>query len=254
MKETIQQIIDTQNITTVFQPIFDVKNLTILGYEALTRGPKDTKFESPDRLFYYATKFGLLSELEILCRDKAIKLFSHLSLNGLLFLNVSPMVLLNKNHPQGKTKRFIEQAGIKCDDIVIELSEKYPTPNDNALCDALNKYKNFGFNVAIDDLGVGYSGLKLWSQLQPDIVKIDQYFVRNCHNEPFKEKFLRAIFDLANCTQAKVIFEGIETRDEYQFLCDLGMQYAQGYYLARPNERPCQTIEETTLLKREFLY
>ncbi len=248
MKQTIQNIIDTQNITTVFQPIFDVKHSTILGYEALTRGPKNTKFESPERLFYYAREFGLLSELEILCRDKAINKFSHLSLTGQLFLNVSPMVLLNKNHPQGETKRLIEQAGISCDNIVIELSEKYPTPNDNALCDALNKYKQFGFNVAIDDLGVGYSGLKLWSQLQPDIVKIDQYFVRDCHKEPFKEKFLRAIFDLAKCTQAKVILEGIETHDEYLFLSNLGMQYAQGYYLAKPSEQPQLTFAEVEVV------
>jgi hypothetical protein len=78
-----------------------VQTKTILGYEALTRGPEKTELYSPDKLFHYATAHNLLSELEILCRDKAITRFAELQLQGKLFLNISPLVLLNKNHPQG---------------------------------------------------------------------------------------------------------------------------------------------------------
>jgi len=246
MKKTILNIIRKQTITTVFQPIFDVTKRDILGYEALTRGPVNSEFYAPDRLFYYATEYGLLSELEILCRDKAISKFAQLKLAGLLFINVSPMVLLDKQHPQGRTKALVEQAGMCCNNIVIELSEKYPTPNDDTLCEALNKYRQFGFKVAIDDLGVGYSDLKLWSQLQPDLVKIDQYFVRDCHIEPFKGKFLKAIFDLAQCTNAHVIVEGIETKREFDFLIQLGMRYAQGFYLAKPKTMPALCYPDLT--------
>jgi len=243
MKTVIEDIILHQKITTVFQPIIDVTTHTILGYEALTRGPKGSIFEAPDKLFYHATKLGLLSDLEILCRDKAISTFASLALPGKLFINVSPMVLLDKNHPQGRTKRLIEQAGLRCQDVVIELSEKYPVPNVEVLHRALEKYQSMGFSVAIDDLGVGYSGLKQWSQLKPDIVKVDIYFITDCDTDPFKQKFLAAILDLATATDSKVIFEGIETLAEYQFLETLGMRYAQGYFLAMPSTCVNQDID-----------
>jgi len=240
VKNILVNIIENKAITTVFQPIFNVQEKTILGYEALTRGPKGTELYSPDKLFHYATQYDLLSELEILCRDKAITQFAELKLQGKLFLNISPLVLLNSNHPQGETIKFVQQAGLSCDQIVIELSEKYPIANNTMLSEALAKYRQFGFDVAIDDLGSGYSGLKLWSQLRPNIVKIDRYFVENCHQDSFKRKFLKAIFDLAQSAKALVIVEGIETIDEFELLQRLGMIYAQGFYLAKPELLPAR--------------
>lgn len=238
MKNKLLDILAKKAISTVFQPIFNVQSKTILGYEALTRGPKSTELYSPDKLFYFASQYDLISELEILCRDKAITRFAELKLQGKLFLNISPLVLLSKHHPQGETMKFVQQAGLSCDQIVIELSEKYPVPNDSMLSEALAKYRQFGFDVAIDDLGAGYSGLKLWSQLRPDIVKIDRYFVENCHQDSFKRKFLKAIFDLAQSAKALVIVEGVETIDEFELLQKLGMVYAQGFYLAKPALEP----------------
>lgn len=238
MLHIIKEIIDKRNITTVFQPIFNVQKKTIFGYEALTRGPQGSDFYCPDVLFNAATEHSLLSELEILCRDNAIHQFSKLNLKGMLFINISPLVLLNNHHPQGETIKFVEQAGLNCNQIVIELSEKYPFPKNDTLRLALEKYRKFGFNVAIDDLGAGYSGLKLWSELRPDIVKIDRYFVDGCDKDSFKRKFLKAIFDLAKSAQAQVIVEGIETEEEFELLKLLGMVFAQGFYLAKPNSKP----------------
>jgi EAL domain-containing protein (putative c-di-GMP-specific phosphodiesterase class I) len=242
--EDIKTIIEQKAISTVFQPIFNIQQQSITGYEALTRGPEGSPLYSPDVLFQHATQAGLLSELEILCRDKAIKRFAELNLTGKLFLNISPLVLLNKNHPQGETIKFVEQAGLNCQQVVIELSEKYPFPNNDTLRHALDKYRQFGFNVAIDDLGAGYSGLKLWSQLLPNIVKIDRYFVENCHGDRFKQKFLQAIFDLATAANAEVVVEGIECREEFELLKKLGMVHAQGFYLARPKLAPTSVYPE----------
>jgi EAL domain-containing protein (putative c-di-GMP-specific phosphodiesterase class I) len=238
VKNKLLDILAGKAVTTVFQPIFNVQQKTIVGYEALTRGPENTELYSPDKLFHYAAQYDLISELEILCRDKAITRFAELKLPGKLFINISPLVLLSKNHPQGETIKFVQQAGLSCDQIVIELSEKYPVPNDTMLSEALAKYRQFGFDVAIDDLGAGYSGLKLWSQLRPDMVKIDRYFVENCHQDSFKRKFLKAIFDLAQSAKAQVIVEGIETIEEFELLEMLGMVYAQGFYLAKPAIMP----------------
>lgn len=244
MINEINSIIKSKAISTVFQAIFNIEEQSIVGYEALTRGPQGSALHTPDKLFQAATQADLLSELEILCRDKAIKRFAELKLVGKLFLNISPLVLLNKNHPQGETIKFVEQAGLTCQQIVIELSEKYPFPNNYTLRDALARYRQFGFNVAIDDLGAGYSGLKLWSQLLPNIVKVDRYFVENCHRDNFKQKFLKAIFDLATAAEAEIVVEGIECQQEFDFLQTLGMRYAQGFYLAMPALEPIRAYPE----------
>lgn len=251
MIANIKQIIQEKAVNTVFQPIFNIEQQSITGYEALTRGPKNSLLYTPDKLFQQATQADLLSELEILCRDKAIKRFAELKLTGKLFLNISPLVLLNKNHPQGETIKFVEQAGLNCQQIVIELSEKYPLPNNEMLSHALAKYRQFGFNVAIDDLGAGYSGLKLWSQLLPNIVKVDRYFVENCYRDCFKQKFLQAIFDLATAAEAEVVVEGIECQQEFELLQSLGMVHAQGFYLAKPKVEPIRAYPEHLVTQRQ---
>lgn len=253
MYKDIKRILNEKLVTTVFQPIFDVTCRDILGYEALSRGPRRSVYYSPDYLFKAATECGLLSELEILCRDSAIKRFAELDLLGKLFLNISPLVLLDNAHPQGETVKLVKQAGLDCKRIVIELSEKYPCDNAMMLRYALEKYRQFGFDVAIDDLGAGYSGLKLWSQLRPNIVKVDRYFVENCHQDGFKRKFLKAIFELANSAQAIVIVEGIEQQQEFELLTQLGMRYAQGYYLAKPSDNPTD-IYPQWLMNRQLYH
>lgn len=242
MLSQLYAILKSRNITCVFQPIFNVQANQILGYEALSRGPEDGDLHRPDVLFDTAAKYGLLSNLELLCREIAIKRFAELKLQGKLFINISPMVILESKHPQGETKKLVEQCGLSCERVVIELSEKYPARSDALLRDAMKKYRKYGFSVAIDDLGAGYSGLKQWSELRPDIVKIDRYFIDGCHINSFKRKFLKAIFDLAQSAKAEVIAEGIECEEELELLKQLGMVYAQGFYLAKPAVNPIRNM------------
>lgn len=238
MKNTIQSIISNKLITTVFQPIFDIENEIILGYEALTRGPKDSILYSPEKLFSTAHDYGLLSELELLCRDKAISRFVELNLTGKLFINICLNVMLNKDHPHGETIKLVEKSGLSPQQVVIEISEKSPFPSSDILLQALNKYRQFGFDIAIDDLGAGYSGLKQWSYLRPDIVKIDRYFIEQCDKDVMKREFLKILFELGRISNALIIAEGIETKEEFELLRELGMLYSQGFFLARPSETP----------------
>ena len=86
-RKVLEYILDNGEITTLFQPIFDISNHTILGYEALSRGPKNSPLEMPNKLFAVAHEHGLISELELLCRSKAIENFVKLALQGKLFLS-----------------------------------------------------------------------------------------------------------------------------------------------------------------------
>jgi EAL domain-containing protein (putative c-di-GMP-specific phosphodiesterase class I) len=238
MKKTIKSIISNKNITTVFQPIFDIENEIIIGYEALTRGPKNTDLHSPELLFAMAQKYNLLSGLELLCRENAITRFVELKLTGKLFINICLDVMLNKDHPYGETIKLVERAGLLPQQVVIEISEKSPFPNNDILLQALNKYRKFGFDIAIDDVGAGYSGLKQWSYLRPDIVKIDRYFIDRCDQDEMKREFLKILFELGRISNAHIIAEGVETKEEFELLRELGMVYIQGFFLAKPRENP----------------
>ena len=241
MKDVVLEIISSKNITTVFQPIFDIEHEVIIGYEALTRGPKNSELYSPETLFAKAEEHNLLSELELLCRENAIKKFVALNLAGKLFINICLNVMLNRDHPSGETIKLVEKYGLSPQQVVIEISEKSPFPENDILLKALNKYRQFGFDIAIDDLGAGYSGLKQWSYLRPDIVKIDRYFIDKCDKDVMKREFLKILFELGRISNAYIIAEGIETIEEFELLRELGMVYSQGFLLAKPSENPIVT-------------
>lgn len=240
----LNDILERDLIRTFFQPIFNTNKKEILGFEALSRGPANTPLEYPETLFDAAEQFGKLSELDLACRKAAIKNFCHLQLEGKLFLNVSPNILLTPGHPKGETLNLLQQYKLKANRVVIEVTEQDPVEDSELLKQTLNYYRHLGFTIAIDDLGSGYSGLKQWSELRPDIVKIDRYFIQDCHKCVVKNEFLRFIVQLAKATNARVIAEGIEHPKELETLKLLGVKLTQGYLLARPSERPIKQFND----------
>lgn len=187
----------------------------------------------------------MLSELELLCRKLAILEFAKLKLSGLLFINVSPMTMALKSHPHGETINFIKQAGLSPQQIVIEVTERFEAQDNDLLQSSLEHYRQFGFKIAIDDLGTGHSGLKQWAELRPDIVKIDRFFISGSPTNIVKRELLRTIFELGRATDVEIIAEGIETNEEYLMLKNLGMKFAQGYLLGRPSAEPERTMPES---------
>jgi diguanylate cyclase (GGDEF)-like protein len=115
--------------------------------------------------------------------------------------------------------------------------------------EAVSHYRGMGFEIAMDDLGAGYSSLRLWSELLPDYVKIDQHFIQELQNDPVKLNFVRSIQGIASSLNCNVIAEGIETEAEFKLIEKLGISHAQGYYLARPSATPLASIDATLFLK-----
>jgi EAL domain-containing protein (putative c-di-GMP-specific phosphodiesterase class I)/GGDEF domain-containing protein len=238
LNDSLASLIAQRRLQPVFQPIVDTRQGCLLGHEALIRGPAGHRLEYPSALFDEAKQTGLLSELDLACREAAMQASHRLQMDGLLFINVNPNVLLDKQHPRGCTQRMAQELGIPASRIVIELSEQYPIQDPEGLKSAVDRYRRLGFQIAIDDLGAGYSGLKLWSEIKPDYVKIDRYFIQDIHQDPIKREFVQSILTLARGMQSRIIAEGIETREELQQLQNMGVYYCQGYYLGRPASTP----------------
>ncbi|RDL43315.1 GGDEF domain-containing protein [Marinomonas piezotolerans] len=245
----LNRILDEGLITPVFQPIYDLSNGQVFGVEALSRGPKDTELYTPDALFPYAQQQERLHDLELLCRSKAISKFAELALPGRLFLNVSASLLGSPDHQSGMTLAILNELGVDHENIVIELSEQYPYDHNGLSRQSVEHYRRMGFQVAIDDLGAGYSGLRLWSELRPDIVKIDKHFIDGIDRDDVKREFVRSIVSIARRLRCVLIAEGIEQQQELDQLIELGVQYGQGYFLARPYEQP--VVETNSYLERQ---
>nr|WP_063374490.1 bifunctional diguanylate cyclase/phosphodiesterase [Pseudoalteromonas luteoviolacea] len=242
IKSMLDDILSNDAVYPMFQPIFDLAKEKILGFEALSRGSLDNDLVQPDKMFAAASKYDRLSELELLCRKKAIEQFARLNLPGKLFLNVSPKALLDPHHPKGETLHLIEEAGLNCNRVVIEVTEQDKVDDGFLLLKTISHYRQLGFKIAIDDLGAGYSGLKQWSELCPDFVKVDRYFIDYCDQSIVKREFLKSIIDLAKATNTAVIAEGIEREEELRLLKKLGIVNAQGFLLAKPSCQPNNVI------------
>lgn len=234
----LSSILTQSGLHSLFQPIICLSERRILGYEALTRGPSNSPLHSPIALFAVARQAGRLSELEIACRQSACRRFNEQRLPGKLFLNVSPESLLEAAHQPGRTLQLLQDLGIAPSQVVIELTEQTPIDDFQLLQTALHHYRAMGFSIALDDLGAGYSSLRLWSELRPDYVKIDRHFIDGIHQDALKREFVGSILQIAKASRAQVIAEGIELPEELAVLTEMGVDLVQGYLLGRPQEHP----------------
>ncbi|MEB0140357.1 MULTISPECIES: GGDEF domain-containing protein [unclassified Undibacterium] len=242
MLEQLQRIIKERSLTARFQPIIEMHNGEILGYEGLIRGPSDSVLHAPINLFKVAAEHNLTVSVEHLCRRVVLEQFAAQKLPGKLFLNVSPECLLHRDVRYGETLDTIHELGINPQRVVIELTEYQPTHDYVLLCEAVRHYRQMGFQIAIDDLGEGFSSLRLWSELKPEYVKIDMHFIQGINHDTVKAQFVRSIQSIAKESGTRVIAEGIENQAELLMVRQLGVACGQGYHIARPHPTPTRAI------------
>ena len=158
----LNEIIEQRKLTAYFQPIICIPTGEIIGYEGLIRGPSNTPLHSPVYIFHTAKQYGVLLELEHLCRQVVLEAFGQLNLEGKLFLNTSPECFLDPSFWTEDTVSYIRSIGLDPHRIVIELTESQPIHDYRLMLEAAHYYRELGLEVAIDDLGEGFSSLRLW--------------------------------------------------------------------------------------------
>lgn len=236
--ELLDAILLGERLYPQFQPIVQLHRRALYGYEGLIRGPSDSPLHSPARLFAAAVRHGRLLELDYLARRLVIEHFARLRLPGRLFININPEVLMSPDYASGLTQRYLKNCGLTPDRVVLELTETQPVADYELIRTAVEHYREAGFAIAIDDLGAGYSGLKLWSEMHPDFVKIDRHFLSGIDTDRVKYQFVRSILEISHSLGCQVIAEGVETAAEYAVVRRLGTGFAQGYHFARPSAAP----------------
>lgn len=238
MRVHLQDILANARLITLLQPVLDLVEGRVMAYEALTRGPSNSPLHAPQALFRVAEQHGLMTALDWACVRMALKTFAQLNLQGRLFVNLSPGSLLDASFAPDAVLAALGDAGMASNQVVIEITENATALDYGDLRQAVSRLRAAGIEVAIDDLGEGFSSLRLWSELKPAFVKIDKHFIADIHQDPHKIQFVRSIRQLAEGAHSCVIAEGVESPSELAVLKDLGIRYAQGYLIGRPSPVP----------------
>ncbi|MDD5249967.1 MAG: GGDEF domain-containing protein, partial [Rhodocyclaceae bacterium] len=231
-------IYQRRHLTAVFQPILDFRAHGYLGFEGLIRGPAGTALHSPQVLFGLARETGLATEFERLCREIVLREFARLKLPGRLFLNVSVSCLADPAFTDGSTQKLLDTLGLQTRQIVLELTENQHVSDFAALREVLTAYRRKGYEFAIDDLGEGFSNLRIWSEIRAEFVKIDRHFISGIADDALKFQLVKAMHEISDTCNVHLIAEGIETEAEFATVRDLGIVYGQGFLIARPEPLP----------------
>lgn len=236
--DELHRIIRKEALTILFQPIFSTDSATILGWEALSRGPVDSALHTPVILFEVAAHAGQLIELECIALKLAVTRFKELNLPGQLFLNVTADTMIFSSQRHQEITAQLLMVAIPASRIVIELTETRAGSDPDLLESGTDGLRALGFVMAIDDLGEGFASLKRWAKMRPEFVKIDRHFIDGMHKDSVKQQFIRSIVDMAKGLGCTVIGEGVEEEVDLQSLRQQGVNLIQGYLVARPSQFP----------------
>jgi diguanylate cyclase (GGDEF)-like protein len=241
----LARLLRNQSLYCVFQPLADLREGTVFGHEALIRGPKGSPFQSPDMLLEMADGEDLLIPFELVCMRTALSSWARMGEPGRLFVNISADALVHAVRHIGRSGlgEMVRSLGVSPRMLVLEITEHERVGDMTQLRDAVKDVHAAGALLALDDFGDGRSSLRLWSEVKPDFVKIDKYFIRHIASDTENLQMVHAIKGIAQVFGTALIAEGIETADDLRVLRDLAIPYGQGYLLGRPAPMPRGQVE-----------
>lgn len=218
------------DFTMAFQPIINIKQQQIFGYEALVRGLNNE------------SAFSIISQLtennryafDQACRVKAIALASKLELDSMLSINFLPNAIYQPERCIRTTLAAAKEYGFPTDKIMFEFTEVEKIEDGDHVRRIVEYYRSLGFITAIDDFGAGYAGLGLLANFQTNIIKLDMDLIRNIDQDIARQAIVKHTLNMFNELNITCLAEGIETVEEMVWLRDIGIDLMQGYLFAKP--------------------
>lgn len=230
--------------TMAFQPIVNVRDRSIFGYEALVRGPNQ---EGAD---YILSKLNDTNRYKFdqAIRVKALDLAKKLNLEGMLSINFLPNAVYRPETCIRATLEAAAELNFPTDRIMFEVTEGEKVKDHDHLKKIFIEYKKQNFTTAIDDFGAGYAGLNLLADWQPDVIKLDMSLTRNIHNDHVRRSLVFGIIAVCRELSIKIIAEGIECAEECKTLYEQGVYLFQGYHFAHPGFESLPSVREEAWL------
>ncbi len=216
------------SIWMAYQPIVSLRQRSIFGYEALLRS-SDSAFPNPGALLEAAEQVRRVHDLGRVVRTSVARDAHDTGPGVRFFVNLHALDMNDENlySPKSELAQMASRT-------VLEITERASLDGVSQVQDKVKRLRALGFQIAVDDLGAGYAGLTSFSQLEPDIAKIDMSLVRGIDVEPRKQSIVRSMTRLCDELGTLVVVEGVETKGERDTLVGLGCDLLQGYLFARP--------------------
>lgn len=230
----LRQIIADEDVHTLVHPVLRLSDMSVIGYEALSRGPENTEFERPDKLFRIAYDADLVLKLERLCRKKALEAAKDMPPGRLLFLNVEPEAVSDPELRDITFSTLLADLRLSAENLVLELTERAAIDDFTAFRATLQYLRALGFKVAVDDAGAGYGSLQCLAEVRPEWMKVDISLVRGIDKDEVRRQLVESLITFAQHCDVKLVAEGIETAEELVALQALGVEYGQGFLFSRP--------------------
>jgi diguanylate cyclase (GGDEF)-like protein len=238
-RDDLLRLIREQGVAPRFQPIVDLFSGEVFGYEVFSRAKPP--FENPRLLFEKAWEWGLSLDLDCLCRAQALKAIAEFIPrvpHKKFFLNVSPHIFEDERFQKGFTLSKLTETGLDQRRVVLEIAETSPVRDYAQFERMVRHYFEQGFSIALNHFGAGQNGLITLVASSPNYVKLDYGLISKIDTHIYKQHLVNSIRSFAANVESVVIAQGVETEAELETLIRLGVRYAQGYLLGRPEPEP----------------
>jgi len=220
-----------------YQPMVDVSTGKVCAAEALIRWRHPKRgLIFPDSFVQFAEKNAYGIQIDLLVLNMACKQIIEWQEKGIdlvVSVNISPRHFMN-GLIYDSVKKVVEGQNVDPSRLRIELLENVVLEDFNSAIKVINDLRSIGVGIALDDFGSGYSSLEYVSQLPMDYLKIDRSFMMHIHSNPNNKIIMETILTLAKGMQVKTVAEGIENKDDFEFLKEIGCDVAQGYCISKP--------------------
>ncbi|MRS12064.1 MAG: GGDEF domain-containing protein [Actinobacteria bacterium] len=235
-KARLEEIIAAGKVRTLVHPILRLDDLSVIGYEALSRGPEGGEFERPDKLFRIAYDADLVVTLERLCRRRAFEIAKDLPAGRMLFVNIEPEAVADPELRDIMFTTLVAGTGVTPEDVVFEITERTAINDFAAFRATLEYLRRLGFHVAVDDGGAGYGSLQCLAEVRPEWFKIDMSLVNGIDTDDVRRNLVASMVTFGERIGVKLVAEGIETMAELATLRELGVEFGQGFLFTKPVE------------------
>jgi diguanylate cyclase (GGDEF)-like protein len=252
MSSSVAELTAKRALRAVYQPIVELRSGRVIGYEGLVRPTAESGFSNAGELFAAAEASGRQTELDQTCLEVVITGAAGLAPENILSLNLSPRTLESPEFSVAGLIRMLERHSITPNRVILELTERESVDDMDRLRQNVAAARAAGLRIAADDVGAGNAGLRLLSQMQFDIVKIDLSLVQGGPLQMTSLAVVRSLQELAQRWGSWVIAEGVETPEQLDLIRNLGISAAQGYLLGRPGDSlAVDTVDIGSLLSRD---
>lgn len=246
----VLEMLEQRRIETWIQPVLNARNFEVWGFECLMRSrDAEGNLISPAEIITSARQENLLFMLDRVCREthlaNATRLVEDRDLR--ILINFLPTAIYQPQFCLRSTFAQARKSGLDPQKVIFEVVETEAIEDHEHLKNILEEYRRSGFGIALDDVGMGFSGLQILADLQPDLIKIDRKMATEAVKSPWYETVCRMLVQAGHDQGKLVLAEGIETEEQEAAMLNMGIDLLQGFRYAKPAPTSSLTTAEDAL-------